>query len=401
MQAAKLSRERKLSLLGWWMDRMRRTDSPLREKMVFFWHDHFATSIQKVRFVRLMYRQNQLFREEALGNFGKLTHQIIEDPAMMIYLDSAQSNKKKPNENFARELMELFTLGEGAYTEEDIKEAARAFTGYRVNRRTGKVGFTKRRWDEGEKTILGETGRFNGEDVTRLVLKQPACARYLVGKLWEYFSYEKPSSQVVDRLAQVFVKHDYELKPLLRELFLAKEFYSEQAIRSQIKSPVEYVVKMSRQLEMDKIPDSVLLQTLTQLGQVPFQPPNVAGWDWGRAWVNTNTLLTRYHFAGLILGVLNDPKNKGQRGKKGFFGGAKFRSLSKPDIEGLVPRAQREDIPALVSELGFRLFQAPLREKDRVAFESYAKAMKGEIFTNTEVSELIHVMMSTPSYQLS
>lgn len=402
-------RSQDLTLLGWWVERMRRTDAPLQEKMTFFWHDHFATSTQKVRQPGLMYQQNELFRTESLGNFGRLTHAITRDPAMMIYLDSAQSNKTKPNENFARELMELFMLGEGAYSEEDIREAARAFTGYRLNRVTGEVTFSARQWDDGEKVLLGERGKFNAESVVDLLLRRPECGRYLAGKLWEYFAYEKPSSEVVEGLARTLVAGGYELKPLLREIFLHKEFYTERAMRSQIKSPVEYLVMLSRQLELGRMPSLVLLQTLQQLGQVPFLPPNVAGWDWGRAWVNTNTLLSRYHFAGIITGAGGDLKLTmgGEQGKKGkgggraFLNGAMQRSLPKPDLERIAPREQREDVRQLVDALGFRLFQAPLKEKDRAAFESYAKAKKGVVFTNTEVAELLHLMMSTPSYQLT
>ena len=399
--AQKVNRQNGVALLGWWVNRMRTTDAPLREKMTLFWHDHFPSSTQKVRLPSLMLQQNELFRKEALGNFGRLTKAVTQDPAMMIYLDSAQSNKKKPNENFARELLELFTLGEGNYSERDVKEAARAFTGLRLNRQNGEVHFEKRRWDEGEKEILGQRGAFDAQGVVDLVLTKPECGRHLAGKVWEYFGYESPEPELKERLGKSFFEAGYEMKPLLRKIFLSEEFYSSRAMRSQIKSPLEFVVMMGRQLEMKPLPDRLLLAVLQQLGQVPFLPPNVAGWDWGKAWVNTNTLIARYHFAGLVTGAGGDPKMV-TGGKGGaFFGKALQRNLAKPDMEMLAPREMREDIPKLVADLGFRLFQAPLSEKDRVAFESYAKAKKGVVFTNTEVAELMHLMMSTPTYQLT
>ncbi|MGJ8724516.1 MAG: DUF1800 domain-containing protein [Roseibacillus sp.] len=390
-----------LTLMAWWVNRMRTTDAPLREKMTLFWHDHFPSSTQKVRLPKFMLQQNELFREEALGDFGRLTKKITKDPAMMIYLDSVQSNKSKPNENFARELLELFTLGEGNYTEDDVKEAARAFTGLQLNRRNGEVDFAQRRWDDGEKEILGQRGAFDAKGVVDLVLAKPECGRHVAGKIWEFFAYENPEPELAARLGKGFFKAGYKVKPLLREIFLSEEFYSSRAMRSQIKSPLEFVVMMNRQLEVGPLQERVLLAVLQQLGQVPFLPPNVAGWDWGKAWVNTNTLLTRYHFAGLVTGAGGDPKMV-TGGKGGAFLGRKLQEgLAKPDLEVLVPRETREDIPKLVAELGFRLFQAPLSEKDQVAFESYAKAKKGVVFTNTEVAELMHLMMSTPSYQLT
>lgn len=392
-----------LSLLGWWVERMRTSDAPLQEKMTLFWHDHFPSSTQKVRQPSLMYNQNELFREQALGNFALLVKKITRDPAMMVYLDSVQSSRKKPNENFARELLELFTLGEGNYTEDDVKETARAFTGHRLDRKNGGVTFVPRLWDDGEKTILGQTAVFDAEEVVELVVAQPQCALHLVSKLWQFFANQDPEPALLAKLAQTFTEADYEVKPLLREIFLSADFYSSKTRRFQIKSPLEFVVMMGRQLETERFPDGVLLGVLTQLGQVPFLPPNVAGWDWGKAWINTNTLLTRYHFAGLVTGAGGDPNMiEGGRGQGGaMIRRSLQRKLPKPDFEKIAPRELREDIPELIEELAFRLFQSPLSEKDRVAFESYARAKKGVVFTNTEVAELVHLMMSTPTYQLT
>ncbi|MBK1834839.1 DUF1800 domain-containing protein [Roseibacillus ishigakijimensis] len=394
-------REQSRSLVGQWINRMIRTEAPLTEKMMLFWHDHFPVSSQKVRFAKLLWMQQELFRKEALGNFGRLTHGIAQDPAMMIYLDSVQSSKRKPNENFARELLELFTLGEGHYSEEDIKEAARAFTGYRLERYSGKVHFQKRQWDEGEKTILGKTAKFDGAGVVSHVLTHPRCGQYLAGKLWRFFAYDNPSEELISRLGQLFTAQNYELRPLLREIFLSPEFYTAQALRSQIKSPIDYLVMMHRQLELPAIDPLVSEQVLKQLGQVPYDPPNVAGWDWGQAWVNTNTLLSRYHLAGIVTGVGGDPAMMtGGKGRP-FLNRGLQKKLRQPDFEKLVPREMRKEISSLVDDLAFRLFQSPLSEKNRTAFESYARAKKGAVFTNTEVAELVHLMMSTPAYQLT
>lgn len=394
--AQKEARKGVASLTHWWVNRMCLSEAPLQEKMVLFWHDHFPTSFRKVNQTHLLWQQQELFRAQALGNFEALVQGIAQDPAMMLYLDSSGSNKKNPNENFARELLELFTLGEGNYDESDIKEAARAFTGNNVNRSTGEVNFALRRWDNGVKKVLGQEGNFKGPDVVALAIAKPECGQYLAEKLWEYFCYESPDREQVAKLGALFVENHYEIKPLLREIFLSTDFYSEAAMHSQIKSPLAFLAMMNRQLELGPIPDAIINPTLGQLGQTPFDPPNVAGWDWGKSWVNTNTLLTRYHYAGIMVGAGGDSGN----GRALINRGAQ-KKLKHPDLEKIAPRELREDIPALVESLAFRLFQAPLSSKNRIAFESYARAKKGVVFTNTEVAELMHLMMSTPTYQLT
>ncbi len=398
-------RRQELSLFAWWVEKMRTTEAPLREKMTLFWHDHFPSHIRKVRQPQLMLDQNELFRSEALGNFGRLTQKVAQNPAMMLYLDSALSNKKKPNENFARELLELFTLGEGHYNEQDVKEAARAFTGYKLNRATGEVSFVTRQWDEGEKSIFGHTGAFEGSDVVGLALARSECAEYLAAKLWDFFAYERPSPELIARLGKQFAAENYELSPLLREIFLSPEFYSAASMRSQIKSPLSFVLMMNRQLEMGKLPDGILLGVLTQLGQVPFRPPNVAGWDWGKAWVNTNTLLARYHFAGLMTGASGElGKILGALGQGQQRKGRKLlRGMPSLTVASLVTPEQRKDPVTLVDVLCFRLFQATPSSKDRKAFENYAKVKveKDDLLNDEDIAELMHLMMSTPAYQLT
>ncbi|RYD36552.1 MAG: DUF1800 domain-containing protein [Verrucomicrobiaceae bacterium] len=401
----KEQQKRSLEAQDWWFRRMVKTQAPLREKMTLFWHDHFASSVQKVKQPVLMLVQNELFRSHAFGSFRDLTQEVLMDPAMMLYLDTQSSKKGKPNENFAREVMELFTLGEGSYTEQDIREAARAFTGYQLNRSTGKVFHNKRQWDEGSKTVFGSTGTYDGKDVINLIFRKPETARFLSGKLWEFFVYEKPAPAALDALAKVFQEADFKTGPLLRQIFLSKEFYSEKAIRTQIKSPVQYIAELLKQLEIDRPPGGFAISAEQQLGQVLFLPPNVAGWDWGQAWINTNTLLTRYNLAGFLTkGAGQDEKvmasEKVRTPGMGPAQKRKGRTWEGPDYEKIAPRPLRENPADLVDSLIFRFFQGPLPEKARSSFVEYAVSKKGAIFTNKETAELCHLMLSTPYYQL-
>lgn len=373
--------------------------------MTIFWHDHFATSIKKVKQPVLMLQQNAMMREHAVGNFQQLTRKIVTDPAMMIYLDLRKSDKESPNENFAREVMELFTLGEGNYTEDDIREAARAFTGYQLNRLNGRVQHSERRWDDGQKQIFGKRGKFNGEDVVDLIFEKSAVSEFLVGKLWEYFVYENPPEVAIKALAPLLRRSNYEVAPVLSAIFGSEEFYSETAIRSQIKSPIQFIVQMTKQLELERVPTGFSLVAQIQLGQVLFMPPNVAGWDWGQAWINTNTLLTRYNLAGYLTKGDADAEKKivGQMGEslgKARRIGNMQKNWDGPDYEVIAPRELRKDPEKLVESLLARFFQFPVPSHARKDFIEYARAKQGVVFTNREVAELCHLMLSTPYYQL-
>ena len=390
---------------------MTQTPVPLLEKMTLFWHGHFATSLQKVKAPRLMLEQNELFREHATGSFRELTKAVCVDPAMMVYLDTNQNRKGKPNENFARELFELFTLGEGNYTERDIKEAARAFTGYNLNRRTGTARLIPRQHDHGLKTVLDQTDRFKGEAVVDLALAQPACAEFMVTKLWEFFAYEAPEKGLVQSLAKQWREDDYQIRPLLRSVFLSAAFYDpKKSIRTQIKSPVQFLVQIVRQLELKELPLNVATTTLSTLGQSLFHPPNVAGWEGGKAWINTNTLLSRYNIAGLIAKGVRDPEQarsvmKGGDKRMMMMGRGKrdpaMRRFRGPDYKRLAPKALRDDPPKLVAALTHRLFHDPLEPSHRQSFDEYATSKQGREFTDIEVAELLHLMMSTPYFQLT
>jgi uncharacterized protein (DUF1800 family) len=324
---------------------------------------------------------------------------------MMLYLDTQSSRKGKPNENFAREVMELFTLGEGNYTEQDIREAARAFTGYDLNRFTGRVTHNDRQWDDSPKNVFGKTGPFDGEDVINLIFEKPGVATFMAEKIWEFFVYEDPSPRAIEALAGNFRNGGHRMEPLLREIFMSQEFYSEAAIRSQIKSPLQFTIQLLKQLEIDSPPAGFPIMAQQQLGQVLFMPPNVAGWDWGQAWINTNTLLTRYNLAGFITKGSEEGGSamSGERVKlpgMGKIAGGAGRGWSGPDYDRIAPRTLREKPAELVDSLIFRFFQGPIPDKARGSFIEYATAKQGVVFTNKEIAELCHLMLSTPYYQL-
>ena len=288
--------ERGLELRTWWVAEMLSTPSPLTEKMTLFWHNHFATGQQKVRSASLMYRQNVMLRNYATGNFGAMLREVSKDPAMLIYLDGAQNRKGAPNENFAREVMELFTLGEGHYSEQDIKEVARAFTGWSMDVDAGEFRFRRQAHDDGNKTVFGKEGKFNGDDIVTLLLQQPATGEFVVNKLWREFVSPEPDAAVVAQLAATWRAANYEIKPLLRAMFLSNAFWTSANRGVLVKSPVDLVVGSLRQFRFsveDPAPFAVILR---QLGQDLFNPPNVKGWPVGDAWLNTTTLLARKGF---------------------------------------------------------------------------------------------------------
>ncbi len=292
--------ERGLELRTWWVAEMLSTPSPLTERLTLFWHNHFATSQQKSRSATLMYRQNVLFRKYATGNFAAMLREVGKDPAMLIYLDGAQNRKGAPNENFAREVMELFTLGEGHYTEQDVKEAARAFTGWSIDGDSGAFRFRRAIHDDGVKKVLGQEGRFNGDDMITLLLQQPATSEFIVGKMWREFvspDANNPANvAAVKKLASDWRAANYEIKPLLREMLLSDAFWAPENRAVLVKSPVDLVIGSLRQFRFsveDPAPFAIILR---QLGQDLFNPPNVKGWPGGEAWLNTSTLLARKGF---------------------------------------------------------------------------------------------------------
>ena len=287
---------RSAELRASWIREMLATPSPLTERMTLFWHNHFVSSQQKVRDARLMYAQNALFRTNALGSFATLLRAAAKDPAMVIYLDSVQNRKGAPNENFAREVMELFTLGQGRYTEEDIKEAARAFTGWSIERETRAFVFRSRAHDDGEKRVFGASGRFDGDAIIDLLLQRRETSEFIVAKLWIEFVSAEPDRATVERIARDFRAQRYDIKVALRELLQSNAFWSDTHRGTLVKSPVEIVVGTLRQLDVAAGDTLALGVVVAGMGQNLFSPPNVRGWPGGNAWINSNTLLARKQF---------------------------------------------------------------------------------------------------------
>lgn len=279
----------------WWANRMLLTKRPLEEKMTLFWHGHFATSEEKVRDYRKMEKQNALFRSMGTGNFRDLMIATAKDPAMLAYLDAAVNVKGAPNENFAREIMELFTMGVGNYSEEDIREAARAFTGW--NYKGLEFTFTPALHDVAPKTVLGRRGNFDGVQVIDILLAQPVTAEFIAAKLYRYFVREDLSPALQGRLGAILRENQYEIAPFLEAIFLSRDFYSEASVASRIKPPVELVVSTYRKLGLTDVPGIPDFNDLTEsLGQKLFFPPNVAGWANGKSWITPGLLLERGNF---------------------------------------------------------------------------------------------------------
>ena len=285
----------------WFGERMLITRRPLEEKLTLFWHGHFATGNGKVRDTRMMLQQNEMLRANAAGSFRDLLVGILTDPAMLVYLDNGENRKGHPNENFGRELLELFTMGVGNYTEQDIREASRAFTGWTND--VLEFRFDATNHDDGEKTFLGRTGAYNGEDIIDIILDTPVTAEHISAKLYRFFVREDISDATRAELATTFRESGYQLRPLLRRMFLSKDFYSAASYATQVKSPVHLVVSTYRKLGLTRLPTIPDFGRLTAgLGQTLFNPPNVAGWAGGRTWITPALLLERGNlFRGVLL----------------------------------------------------------------------------------------------------
>jgi len=309
----KLRRKRWRELQKWWLNEMIETESPLTEKMTLFWHNHFTSEITKVKWPSLMLRQNILFRKYALGSFADMLREIAKDPAMIIYLDNRTNKKSHPNENFARELLELFTLGEGHYSERDVKEAARAFTGWTVDRKTGKFKFKASQHDFGEKVFLGEKGNFNGEDIIEIILKQDRTAEFITEKFYKEFISYNINVQEVKRIAKVFKDSNYNIKSLLYEILTSEDFKKTADRDLLIKSPIELSVGVLRTFDEKVIPINKVFRMTKRMGQELFNPPNVKGWVGGKEWMSTNYLMERRSFLAKVGRILNRKYKKSSR----------------------------------------------------------------------------------------
>ncbi|MCP8939615.1 DUF1800 domain-containing protein [Alsobacter sp. SYSU M60028] len=447
---------------AWWANRMVATRRPLEEKMTLFWHGHFATGESKIRDYRKMLQQLELLRREATGNFGVLLEGVAKDPAMLVYLDAGQNVKGAPNENFAREVMELFTMGVGHYSEHDIREAARAFTGWIDDDLAFRVDAP--RHDDGPKTFLGRTGPFDGVDILRIILEQKATADTIATKIYRFFAAEELEEGLSGRLGALLRDSGYEVKPLLRTLFLSRDFYGPRAFGTHIKSPVELVVTCYRQLGLASLPGVPDFHaTCEELGQILLNPPTVAGWPQGRGWMTPGVLLSRGNFArdvlfpnliefvdpnydpgdqirqvnvkiraGLDIGAATIEQAEGEGGMKAADAVAaaedfntRYASLVgwQEAVARVIPTPRdppRLDLVAMVRGAGAataldavdallaRFLHRPIDARAREALAAYLTEQIGgddlaraETYLEQPLRRVAHLVMSIPEYQLS
>lgn len=402
----------------WWLRRMVETPRPLQEKMTLFWHWHFPTAQAKVNISQAHYLQNDLFRRHAVGRFRSLVQAVAVDPAMLMYLDGHQNLKEQPNENFARELMELFTMGIGNYTEADIREAARGLTGWLLDGLTPQ--YHPSAHDPGAKTVFGKTAELDPGQVVDLCVDHPATAMFLCGKLVRYFGAADPEGTLTRRLAEVFRASGTELRPVLRTLFTAPEFYSEASLGTQIKCPVQLLVGTLRLLKAEFTPTRPLAQALALMGQDLFNPPNVKGWVTGREMISTTSLMVRYHLAEMVLenrmpdgiGPLAPERQRVMRPDEESTRPAAVAALldgerktagqeQKLEIRFDPARLFPQGVPAapeaLVSALAERLLVRPVEPHMRRALTEAAQAAPESLRART----VVRLILSSPEYQLA
>ena len=382
-----------------WMDRMASSPAQLREKMTLFWHGHFACRVRQPGPALSLHNTT---RQYALGNFPQLLLAVSQEPAMLQFLNNQQNRKEHPNENFAREVMELFTLGRGNYTESDVKEAARAFTGWGYDGQ-GNFRFREREHDSGPKTFLGHAGNFTGEDVLCIILEQPAAATFLTTKIYQFFVNEVPDPAHIEPLAAAFRHSGYDISDLLERMFSADWFYEPANVGTHIKSPVELLAGLRRTLNLKIDNGQPLLGYQRALGQTLFQPPNVAGWPGGRSWIDSSSLLLRlqlpailFRNAGFAVALKQDENDldpnqtKAQRTVRPGAGAHLPLALLQ-QLLGATPAARH---PEKLSEF---LLQAPIRPENlQLVQQAAAQKEPAEALRATLVS-----LLSLPEYQLA
>ena len=362
-------------LSAWWAYRMLSTPAQLLEKMTLFWHGHFATSAEKVQDAELMFVQNQLLRKFAVGDFAGLLLEISRDPAMLVYLDSASNRKAHPNENFAREIMELFCLGEGNYTEQDIRELARCFTGWEVKRR--KFRFNRYQHDSGTKSVLGDSGTFGGEEGVGIVVGQDSAALFIAAKLVKYFVMDEPQPpELLAPLANFLRDQDMQIGPTVQKILSSNLFYSKHSVGRKVRSPVELAIGFLRTL--DGSTDSYkLAEALQRLGQGLLYPPSVKGWDGGRTWINSSTLLAR---SNLIRSLLENDKTR--------FG--------KQTLVEHLRKVGANSTDEIIDLLETTLFavRIPAAAKDRI------RRLTRDANETNKLTETVHALCTLPEFQL-
>lgn len=385
---------RNRELVYWWYNLMLTEGTSVREKVVLLFHNHFTSERDKVNYPQFMHIQNALFRKYAFGNLRQLTKDVTVDPAMLIYLDGRNSNKNGPNENYARELFELFTLGVGNYTETDIKQAARALTGWQL---TGlSAVFNQNRFDTGQKTIFGKTGNFGYQEVVDLAYQQTAAAEWWARKLCLEFMYYKPDGAFVKKLAAVLRAADFNLRPALRALFTADEFYAPGVVGSKIKTPTELMVGALKSLDVRSLTANdwgFLYDTGRNLQQWLFEPPDVAGWPGQRDWISSNTYPQR---GGYSDALVNEQRLAGQKLNLKLAPVDYARSYPKP-----------EDATQLVNDVVEAFMQFPLSAAKRKSLLD--TLLDGTVVTNwstytpmadARINRFLKALMRLPEYQL-
>jgi uncharacterized protein (DUF1800 family) len=387
-----------------WLNSMINSKAQLREKMAFFWHGHFACRTRNA-----LYSQNlfNIIKENALGNFGDLLRAVSKSPAMIQFLNNQQNRKGHPNENFAREVMELFTLGRGNYTENDIKESARAFTGWMFDKE-GEFIFRERVHDNDSKTFFGQTGNFNGDDILNILLKNPQTANYICKKMYKFFVNENVDDEKVKYLSARFFKNNYDIKKLLEDIFTSDWFYEQKNIGVKIKSPIELMVGLRRFLPLQMDNDDAQLLFQKVLGQILFYPPNVAGWPGGKNWIDSSTLMVRLQIPQAISSKDaidirpkdDDDTNMGMSEEKRIRLGknaAFTKSGASATINWVIINKIFENTAR--PQLGQTIIDTLLQTKGRINDTLLAKYLNNESRESFIKSVVVNVM-STPEYQL-
>jgi uncharacterized protein (DUF1800 family) len=406
-KARQQSRDDIRSLNLTWLNEMVNSEAQLREKLSLFWHGHFAS-----RNLNILYQQQLLdvIRRNALGKFGDLLKEVSRSAAMINFLNNNQNRKDHPNENFAREVMELFTMGRGNYTENDIKEAARAFTGWGANLK-GEFTFRKNQHDFGKKTVLGKTGDFDGDEVLDILLQQKQTAKYITTKIYRYFVNEQVDADKVEWLSNRFYQSSYDIGGLMQDIFTSDWFYSEKNIGARIKSPVELLVGIRRIMPMELQNEEVQLLVQRLLGQTLFYPPNVAGWPGGKSWIDSSSLMFRLRLPQLISD--SDEIKLSPKSDDDQMMGMKDENASKTKGSNTVNRMMRQQIKAdvnweayikqfakipkdkLLTEMTKTLLQVPCSVSEAVLVQNVDRNSR-EGFIKTATIQL----MATPEYQL-
>ncbi len=387
-----------IAITGWWVDEMLRTPYPLLEKMTLFWHNHFTSSFMDVKRANFLWKQNDLLRKNALGSFRTLLLETAKDPAMLEYLDNSQNRKEHPNENYARELCELFTLGEGNYTDQDVKEAARAFTGWTHNPQ-GEFIFRPAWHDNGEKTFLGRRGNFNGEDIIEILLEEKETSRFLTRKFLRFFITEEPNSQMIEKFADIFRKGDLEVKPLLKSMFTSEEFYSDQNRGNLVKSPVDFVIGTLRLMRINFPRPEILWGFMGLMGQRLLDPPTVAGWKGGKNWLSSSTLTLRNDFIRAL--ITGEIPNISPRGK--VKNRAKQIKLPRPPFvpENVLPQeAFSNPTNAVIHTVDHFIGRELSPDRLQPLFKFAQDAFLQEKEEASALRRITYLVLSMPEYQL-